>query len=36
MDWPGDIALVTLAGFAGGMVLGLAARVGRFCVMGAV
>ncbi len=31
-----DLHLATLAGFSGGAVLGLAARVGRFCVMGAV
>ncbi len=31
-----DLHLAALAGFAGGMLLGLAARVGRFCVMGAV
>lgn len=28
--------LMALAGFAGGMVLGLAARLGRFCAMGAL
>lgn len=31
-----DLHLATLAGFGGGIVLGLAARVGRFCAMGAV
>lgn len=31
-----DLHLATLAGFGGGMLLGLAARLGRFCAMGAV
>lgn len=31
-----DLHLALLAGFGGGMLLGLAARVGRFCVMGAL
>lgn len=32
----GDRELVALIGFAGGIVLGLAARLGRFCTMGAI
>jgi len=31
-----DIAAVTLVGFAGGTVLGLAARLARFCTLGAI
>ena len=31
-----DGHLATLAGFGGGILLGLAARVGRYCIMGAV
>lgn len=31
-----DSHLATLAGFGGGILLGLAARVGRYCIMGAV
>lgn len=31
-----DTALVTLIGFAGGTVLGLAARLARFCTLGAI
>ncbi len=31
-----DLQLAALAGFGGGVMLGLAARVGRFCMMGAV
>jgi uncharacterized membrane protein YedE/YeeE len=31
-----DGHLATLAGFGGGILLGLAARIGRYCVMGAV
>ncbi|HUS52434.1 MAG TPA: YeeE/YedE family protein [Thermohalobaculum sp.] len=31
-----DGQVATLAGFAGGIVLGLAARIGRYCIMGAV
>jgi uncharacterized membrane protein YedE/YeeE len=31
-----DIAAVTLVGFAGGTVLGMAARVARFCTLGAI
>lgn len=31
-----DITAVTLVGFAGGVVLGLAARIGRFCTLGAI
>ncbi len=31
-----DGLLATLAGFGGGILLGLAARVGRYCIMGAV
>lgn len=31
-----DLQMATMAGFGGGALLGLAARVGRFCVMGAV
>ena len=30
------IHLAVLAGFGGGILLGLAARVGRYCIMGAV
>lgn len=31
-----DIASVTLVGFAGGAVLGMAARIARFCTLGAI
>lgn len=31
-----EMQLAALAGFGGGMLLGLAARVGRYCIMGAV
>ena len=31
-----ETTLVALIGFAGGIALGLASRVGRFCTMGAV
>jgi uncharacterized membrane protein YedE/YeeE len=31
-----DLQFAAVAGFAGGMLLGLAARLGRFCVMGAI
>lgn len=31
-----DLVLAVLAGFAGGAVLGLAARLGRFCALGAI
>lgn len=36
MDWISTPALLALAGFAGGMVLGVAARLGRFCTLGAI
>lgn len=36
MDSISDELLVALAGFAGGIVLGLAARIGRFCTLGAI
>lgn len=36
MDGISDSLLVASAGFAGGALLGLAARLGRFCMMGAV
>ncbi|PRY26337.1 hypothetical protein CLV78_101432 [Aliiruegeria haliotis] len=32
----GDAALVAILGFAGGLGLGLAARIGRFCTLGAI
>ena len=36
VDWISTPALLAIAGFAGGMVLGLAARLGRFCTLGAI
>ena len=35
-DWITDEALVALVGLCGGVLLGLAARLGRFCTMGAI
>ncbi len=35
-DWISDSALVALIGLASGVLLGLAARLGRFCTMGAI
>lgn len=35
-DWITDEALVALIGMGGGTLLGLAARLGRFCTMGAI
>ncbi|MGA1233309.1 MAG: YeeE/YedE thiosulfate transporter family protein, partial [Lutimaribacter sp.] len=35
-DWISDEALVALVGLGGGVLLGLAARLGRFCTMGAI
>ncbi len=35
IDWPTS-SIVALAGFAGGVVLGLAARLGRFCTLSAI
>ncbi len=35
-DWISDEALVALIGLGGGVLLGLAARLGRFCTMGAI
>ncbi len=35
-DWITDEALVALIGMGGGILLGLAARLGRFCTMGAI
>lgn len=35
-DWIGDNTLVTLIGALSGVALGLAARLGRFCTMGAI
>ena len=36
LNWISDDALVTLIGAFGGVLLGLAARLGRFCTMGAI
>ena len=36
LDLIGDNAFVALAGLLGGILLGLAARLGRFCTMGAI
>ena len=36
LDLVGDNAFVALIGLLGGLVLGLAARLGRFCTMGAI
>ena len=36
LDWISDEALVALIGLGGGVLLGLAARLGRFCTMGAI
>jgi len=36
MDWISTPILLAICGFAGGMVLGLAARLGRFCTLGAI
>lgn len=36
MDWVSTPVLIAVCGFAGGMVLGLAARLGRFCTLGAI
>lgn len=35
-DWISDNALVAFIGMASGLLLGLAARLGRFCTMGAI
>lgn len=35
-DWISDETLVALVGLGGGVLLGLAARLGRFCTMGAI
>ena len=35
-DWISDDALVALIGLASGTLLGLAARIGRFCTLGAI
>jgi len=35
-DWIGDNTVVALIGLLSGMALGLAARLGRFCTMGAI
>lgn len=35
-DWITDEALVALIGMGGGILLGLAARLGRFCTLGAI
>ena len=35
-DWISDETLVALVGLCGGILLGLAARLGRFCTMGAI
>ncbi|MCM2562362.1 YeeE/YedE family protein [Lutimaribacter sp. EGI FJ00015] len=36
LEWISDEALVALVGLGGGILLGLAARLGRFCTMGAI
>lgn len=36
IDWIGEPGLAALIGLAGGAVLGLAARLGRFCTLGAI
>lgn len=36
LNWITDEALVALIGMGGGVLLGLAARLGRFCTMGAI
>jgi hypothetical protein len=36
LEWLGDDLAVTLVGLTGGIMLGLAARLGRFCTMGAI
>lgn len=36
LDWLSDDMLVALIGLGGGLLLGLAARLGRFCTMGAI
>lgn len=36
LDGLSDAALVALIGFVGGLLLGLAARIGRFCTLGAI
>ena len=36
LDWMGEPLAVALVGLAGGIVLGLAARLGRFCTLGAI
>ena len=36
MEEISDGALLALIGFGGGLLLGLAARIGRFCTLGAV
>ncbi|WP_068113088.1 YeeE/YedE family protein [Tropicimonas marinistellae] len=35
-DFPGDATFVAMLGFIGGLGLGLAARIGRFCTLGAI
>ncbi len=35
-DWISDANLAALVGLAGGLLLGLAARLGRFCTLGAI
>lgn len=36
LDYVGDANMVALIGLVGGIVLGLAARIGRFCTLGAI
>ncbi len=36
IDRLGEPATLALIGFAGGVALGLAARIGRFCTLGAI
>lgn len=36
IDWLGEANTVALIGLIGGLVLGLAARIGRFCTLGAI